>query len=124
MTVVAEDLSKDCGLNVCADSIWVGGVPVWCSTVSRWGTTSVPLKTTRGWERLVELKFVTDLKLEILSSCSFLPHLEEPLGMSMLPPLEGHQEDRIIEPMQYWRPGGEHDRQKARREKDSGVETR
>ena len=28
MTVAAEDLSKDCGLTVYADSIWIGGTGI------------------------------------------------------------------------------------------------
>lgn len=47
MTIVAENLSKYCGLTVYTDSIWIG-IPVTCSRVSGWGTTSVPLNTTRS----------------------------------------------------------------------------
>ena len=40
-------------------------------------------------KRLVELKFVTTSKLEVFCSCSFLPHVEEPMEKAMLPPADG-----------------------------------
>ena len=75
----------------------------------------------------MESKFVTTPKLEILCSCSFPPHLNEPMEMAMLPPIGGEQQvsdqaTRIVGLTRYWRPGGEYDRRrqkkrKARREK-------
>lgn len=43
-------------------------------------------KLKKPEDRLAGLKFVTTLKLGVLCSCSFLPHLEEPLGKGMPPP--------------------------------------
>jgi len=45
----------------------------------------------------VESKFVTTPKLEILCSHSFLPHLNEPMEMAMLPaPADEQQASRIV----------------------------
>jgi hypothetical protein len=68
-------------------------------------------------KRLVELKFVTTPKLEVLCSCSFLPHMEEPMEKAVLPPADaaGRRGSRIVELTWYWKPGGEHDRQRRNR---------
>jgi hypothetical protein len=68
-------------------------------------------------KRLVELKFVTTPKLEVLCSCSFLPHMEEPVEKAVLPPADaaGRRGSRIVELTWYWKPGGEHDRQRRNR---------
>ena len=132
MTVVAEDLSKDCGLAVYADNIWIGGRTMGLGMVfkgdSMGGNVRTPEddeKLKRLEERLVDLKFVTTPKLEILCSRSFLPHLEEPIEMVFRTPhLFDYEEERIMEIKRYWRPGGEHDlqrqkEQKIQREKDA-----
>ena len=136
MTVVSEDLSKHCGLTVYADSIWVGGgcmglgmVFTGVSIGDNVRTPEDDKKLKKLEERLVELKFVTTPELEVLCSCSFWPHLEEPMEMALLPPTDGKQGSRIIELTWYWRPGGEHDRRrqkkrKARRERDARAKAR
>ena len=110
-----------------AVDLWV---LVWCSKVFRWGKKlEDDEKLKKLEERLVELKFVTTPKLEILCSHSFLPHLNEPMEMAMLPgPTGERQATRIVGLTRYWRPGGKHDRQrqrkrKARRER-GGAKTR
>ena len=126
MTVVAEDLSKHCGLDVYADSIWIGGGFIGLGIVFKGVSMGKKVRTPEDdeklkklEERLVELKFVTIPKLEILCSCSFLPHLNEPMEMAMLPPTDadGKQASRIVELTRYWRPGGEHDRRRQRKRK-------
>jgi len=93
MTVVADNLSKHCSLNVYADSIWVGGGYMGLGMVFKGVSMGDNIcnpeddeKLKKLEERLMELNFVTTLELEILCSCSFLPHLEELLEMNMLPP--------------------------------------
>jgi len=136
MTVVAGDLSKHCDLNVYADSIWIGGGFMGLGMVFKGVSMGEKARTPEDdeklkklEERLVELKFVTTPKLEILCSHSFLPHLNEPMEMAMLPgPTGERQATRIVGLTRYWRPGGKHDRQrqrkrKARRER-GGAKTR
>jgi len=51
VTVVAEDLSKHCDLDVYADSIWIGGGTMGLGMVFKgvsMGKKSAPLKTTRS----------------------------------------------------------------------------
>jgi len=125
MTVVAGDLSKHCDLSVYADSIWLGGGTIGLGVVfegvSMGGKVRTPEdneKLEKLEERLVELKFVTTPKLEILCPHSFLPHLNEPMEMAMLSgPADEQQTSRIVGLTRYWRPGGEHDRRRQRKRK-------
>ena len=104
MTVVAADLSKHCGLTVCADSIWVGsgrvGLGMVFTGVNMGNDVHTPdddKRLKKLEERLVELKLVTTPKLEILCSASFLAHLEEPLQMNLLPPPPNDEISRLIQ---------------------------
>lgn len=103
MTVVADDLSKHCGLNVYADCIWVGGGCSGLGMVFTGNSIGHDLRTPEDdekfkklEERLVELRFVTAPKLDVLCSSSFLGHTEEPHAMARLAPTDRRQESRII----------------------------
>jgi len=125
MTVVAADLSKDCGLNVHADSIWVGGGCESLGMVFTGNSMGHKVRTPEDTnklekleKRLVELKFVTTPKLDVLCSSSFLDHTEEPYEMAGVPPINGLlQGSRIIELTEYWRGMGERDHRRQAKQK-------
>jgi len=110
MTVVARDLSNDCGLTVYVDRIWTGGgciglgmVFMGISMGNNLRTPEDDRKLKKLEQRLAELKFVTAPKLEILCSASFRPHLEEPSRMSMLPVPKPFGAPEIFRLAKYWR---------------------
>ena len=133
MTVVAADLSKDCGLDVYADSIWIGGGCEGLGMVFKGVSIGNNVRTPEDTEKLrrlekilVELKFVTTPKLGILCSSSFLDHIEEPLEMALLPtPADILQPSRIIEIMDRWRRVYNHQRRekKKARQEEGGAKS-
>ena len=128
MTVVAAELSKHCGLTVYADSIWVGHGEMGVGMVflgadmgRKVRTPEADEKLKKLEEKLVELKLATAPKFEVLCSCSFPPHFEEPYEMDRVPSPEPRDGMRILELTEYWRPGRGHDRKmkrEAQEEKD------
>jgi len=73
MAIVAADLSRYCDLTVYADSIWVSGVCLGLGMVFMGANTGRDVRTPEDdeklkklEEKLVELKFVTTPKLEVL----------------------------------------------------------
>jgi len=132
MTVVAADLSKYCGLTVYADSIWVGRGDMGLGMVFLGADMGREVRTPEDdeklkklEEKLVELKLVTTPELEVLCSCSFPPHFEEPYEMDRVPSPEPRNGSRILGLTAYWRPGGGHDRKmkrKAQEKKDRAKE--
>ena len=124
MTVVAADLSRDCGLDVYADSIWIGYGCIGLGMVFKGNSIGENVRTPEDdeklkklEERLVELEFITTPELQVLCSCSFLPHLEEPTVMAMrAAPDDGR--NGILEVADYWGPGGGYDRQRRKERKE------
>lgn len=134
MTIVARDLSDACGLTVCADRIWVGGGCIGLGMVfmgiSMGNNARTPednQKLKKLERKLVELKLVTTPKLEILCSCSYRPHFEEPFHMHMLPPPDRFEAEEVFQLAKRWREEHERRRQckgKRRQGKKDGVEMR
>ena len=130
MTIIAVDLSKDCGLDVYADSIWVGSGHLGLGMVFTGNSMGENVRTPEDDEKLkklekklVELKLVETPKLEVLCSSTYPPHLNEPMRMVLLPHDGRGPGDGIMAAFAYWRPGGEYDRRqrkerKARQEMD------
>lgn len=133
MTVVAADPSKDCGLDVYADSIWIGGGCEGLGMVFKGTSMGDNVRTPEDTEklkklekRLVDLKFVTTAELDVLCSSSFLDHMEEPYEMVKLPTTYDFPGSRIVELVAYWKRGGEHDRlhQEKRKARRDGAGTK
>ena len=116
MTIVAADLSEHCGLTVCADSIWTGGGCTGLGMVLM-GIPDVDKKLEKLEEKLVELKFVTTPKLELLCSSSSSAHLEEPFKMATLPIVDKREWNRVMEVMKHWKQQGGHDSQRQEKQK-------
>ena len=115
MTIVARDLSDACGLAVLADRIWTGGGCIGLGMVfkgqllsDKWRTPEDDVKLKKLEQKLVELKLVTTPSLELLCSCSYRPHLEEPLHMHMLPAAKPFGAEKNACLIKYWT--GEHER--------------
>jgi len=125
MTVVARDLSDACGLTIYADRIWTGGGCIGLGMVFMGISMGDNLRTPEDdrklkelEKKLAELKLVTTPTLEILCSCSYRPHLEEPSRMRTLPPAKPFGEGEITQLTKYWRE--EHKRQ-GRSKQDRGA---
>ena len=136
MTIVARDLSANCGLTVYADRIWVGGGCIGLGMVfmdeSMGDEVHAPEddeKLKKLEERLVELKLVNSTPiLEVLCSSTYLPHREEPLHMRMRsPPNRPSSGEDIIQRTKYWKEEHKRRRQserKARRSEGEGARAR
>ena len=110
MTIVAKDLSKACGLHVYADRIWIGGGCIGLGMVFAGLEMGVDRRTPENARKLgkleqhlKDLKLVADPKLDILCSCSYPPHFEEPFHIGLLTPNETLRADRIIKLTDHWR---------------------
>lgn len=117
MTVVARDLSDACGLTVYADSIWVGGGCIGLGMVFTGINMGDNVRTPEDDKKLKKLerkllkhKLVTTPKLEVLCSCTYRPHLEEPFHMNILPAPKGPGVQEIFRIIKYWRE--EHERRR------------
>ena len=122
MSVVAKDLSDDCGLAIFADRIWVGGGSIALGMVFEGIHMGVDNRTPEDdqklkklEENLARLKLMSTPKLEILCSCTYRPHLNEPFHIGLLPPPKTFNPGEILESIKYRRRQSRREHKRERR---------